>query len=117
MQRKINVLLIEDDFEIGKWLNKRILELNNIASLSWETSIEKALTALSHNNPDIIILDLNFPDGNGIDLLKKIKNTKQESKVYIFSVNTELRNVCMRLGADYFFDKTKESEELIASLK
>ncbi|WP_188655142.1 response regulator [Yeosuana aromativorans] len=117
MVRKINVLLIEDDFEIGKWLEKRILELNNIKSLSWETSIEKASISLSLNNPDIIILDLNLPDGNGIDLLKKIKNNKNKTKVYIFSVNDELRKTCFRLGADYFFDKTTDSERLIASLK
>lgn len=117
MVRKINVLLIEDDFEIGKWLEKRILELVNIQSLSWDTSIEKALKSLSLNNPDIIILDLKLPDGNGIDLLKKIKKTNKKSKVYIFSVNNELRNVCLRLGADCFFDKTTDSEKLIESLK
>lgn len=117
MVRKINVLLIEDDFEIGKWLEKRILELNNIKSLSWETSIEKASISLSLNNPDIIILDLNLPDGNGIDLLKKIKRIKKKSKVYIFSVNDELRKTCLRLGADNFFDKTTDSERLIESLK
>lgn len=117
MVRKINVLLIEDDFEIGKWLGKRILELSNIESLSWETSIEKALINLSLNNPDIIILDLKLPDGNGIDLLKKIKKAKKESKVFIFSVSNELRKTCLRSGADYFFDKTTDSEILIESLK
>ena len=117
MVRKINVLLIEDGFDIGKWLEKRILELDNIASLSWVTSIEKALLALSLNNPDIIILDLKLPDGNGIDFLKKIKKSNKKSKVYVFSVNNELRNVCLRLGADYFFDKTADSEKLIERLK
>ncbi|WP_100612915.1 response regulator [Confluentibacter lentus] len=117
MVRKINVLLIEDDFEIGKWLGKRILELSNIESLSWETSIEKALINLSLNNPDIIILDLKLPDGNGIDLLKKIKKAKKESKVFIFSVSNELRKTCLRSGADCFFDKTTDSEILIKSLK
>lgn len=114
---KINVLLIEDDFEIGKWLEKRIMKLSNIKSFNWETSIEKALIALSLNNPDVIILDLNLPDGNGIDLLKKIKSIKNNSKVFIFSVNNELRKTCLRLGADYFFDKTTDSEKLIESLK
>ena len=117
MLRKINVLLIEDDFEIGKWLEKRIMELSNIKSFNWETSIEKALIALSLNNPDVIILDLNLPDGNGIDLLKKIKSIKNNSKVFIFSVNNELRKTCLRLGADCFFDKTTDSEKLIESLK
>lgn len=117
MVRKINILLVEDDIEIGKWLEKRILELNNIKSLSWETNIEKASMVLSLNNPDIIILDLKLPDGNGIDFLKKIKKSKNKSKVYVFSVNNELRNICLRLGADYFFDKTTDSEKLIEKLK
>lgn len=113
----MNILLIEDDFEIGKWLEKRILKLDNIESLNWEINIEKASIALSLNNPDIIILDLKLPDGNGIDLLKKIKRSKHKSKVYVFSVSNELRNICLRLGADCFFDKTTDSEKLIESLK
>lgn len=116
MVRKINVLLVEDDVEIGKWLEKRILKLNNIKSLSWETRIEKASMVLLLNHPDVIILDLNLPDGNGINLLKKIKGIKRKFKVYIFSVNNELRKTCLRLGADHFFDKTKDSEKLIERL-
>tara|TARA_R110002049_G_scaffold116110_1_gene268490 strand:+ start:57558 stop:57929 length:372 start_codon:yes stop_codon:yes gene_type:complete len=117
MVREKNILLVEDDFEIGKWLEKRILELKNIKSLCWKTNIKEASVAIYVDNPDIIILDLKLPDGNGIDLLKEIKRKNNKCKVFIFSVNNELRKICLRLGADDFFDKTMDSEKLIESLK
>ncbi|WP_372753476.1 response regulator [Mariniflexile sp.] len=116
MALDLNILLVEDDFEIGKWLEKRILNLNNIKSLFWETTLHKATNAINLNNPDIIVLDLNLPDGNGIELLKTLKRKQNQTKVYIFSINSELKKTCLRLGADAFFDKTTDSENLIASL-
>ncbi|MEN3325154.1 response regulator [Mariniflexile soesokkakense] len=116
MVRRIKILLVEDDFEIGKWLKKCILEIKNIKSLCWETSLKQGSIAFYRYNPDIIILDLKLPDGNGINLLKEIKRHKVQCKVYVFSVNNECRKTCLRLGADAFFDKVYDSQKLINSL-
>lgn len=110
---EMDILLVEDDFEIGKWLEKRMSKLENVKSIRWETNLGGAFNAVVKNNPDIIILDLKLPDGNGIDLLKKIREEKIQSKVYVFSVSRELRRTCLRLGADNFFDKSTESDKLL----
>lgn len=116
MEKVLNILLIEDDFEIGKWIEKRIAELNNIESLRWETDLKGAFNALVQSIPDIVILDLKLPDGNGIEFLKKIRMQNIQTKVYVFSVNSELKRTCLRLGANAFFDKSTDSEKLIEIL-
>jgi DNA-binding NarL/FixJ family response regulator len=60
---------------------------------------------------------LKLPDGNGIQLLKLLKDKKIETKVFVFSISTELKRVCLKYGAFAFFDKAKGFDELIAALK
>jgi DNA-binding response OmpR family regulator len=115
MKKELDILLVEDDFEIGSWLKKRISELENINSLHWESNLSGAKNAI-YNNPDIVILDLKLPDGNGIEILRTIKEEKLTTKVYVFSVNSELKKICLRLGADQFFDKSTDIEKLIEIL-
>lgn len=117
MIETLHILLVEDDFEIGNWLKKRIEALDNISSLQWETNLEDSYAFLVKNTPDILILDLKLPDGSGIDLIKKIKRDKISTKIFIFSINSELKNTCLRLGVDKFFDKSSDSEALIAHVK
>lgn len=112
---RIQVLLVEDDLEIGKWVDNKLSNLDNINSMHWVTNLEGAYNAIHQNIPDVIILDLKLPDGNGIDFLKKIRQDKIISKVFVFSVNIELAKTCLRYGADKFFDKTMDGEKLIAS--
>jgi response regulator of citrate/malate metabolism len=64
-----------------------------------------------------VILDLNLPNGNGIELLKWIKEKKAETKVFVFSASIELKQICLKYGAFAFFDKAKDFDELIKALK
>ena len=65
----------------------------------------------------MIILDLNLPDGNGIELLKWVKEKQIETKVYVFSTSIELKLLCLKYGTFAFFDKAKDFNKLIETLK
>ncbi|HET6492312.1 MAG TPA: response regulator transcription factor [Burkholderiales bacterium] len=67
--------------------------------------------------PDVIIIDVQMR--GGIDLLQHIKRMDSAPHV-IVSTNEaypEIRNRCLAAGADYFFDKSTEYEEMVAVLK
>ncbi len=73
MYKKIKILLIEDDrIEVIK-LNRAIESSKNY-SLSIANNGSEALLKLKDNIPDIILLDLNMPDTNGIEFLTILKN-------------------------------------------
>ncbi len=110
------VLLIEDDIEIGKWLIKQISGISNIGSVHWGTRLKESFLLFEQIEPDIIILDLKLPDGSGIEILKKVKALNSTVKVYVFSINSELKNICLRKGADGFFDKSCDGEKLMDTL-
>jgi len=64
--------------------------------------------------PEIVVLDIRMPDGNGIELLKSISQ-KNLSLVKIVLSNysiSQFKDKCYELGADYFFDKSSEFEKV-----
>lgn len=62
--------------------------------------------------PDVMILDIGLPDGNGIAVLKTIKREQPATRVLMFSNHAFCRDSCLAAGADDFFDKAAEFEAL-----
>ena len=114
---KINLLLIEDDFLIGEKLFNTAKDLQNINLINLSVNLEEAKAALMLTEYDFIVLDLNLPDGNGIELLKWLRAKEKTVKVFIFSINIELKRICLKNGAAAFFDKSQDFDTLIDTLK
>lgn len=74
-----------------------------------------AITAISEAKPDVVILDIRLPGLNGIDLLKEIRAKNLPSRVIMLTnyPYPQYRKKCEELGADYFFDKIAEIEEML----
>lgn len=114
--KKNNLLLVEDDFEIANKLYATFKDIDTIAIVDISENVKQGISKLSSSKYDILILDLNLPDGNGIEVLKWIKENKIDIKTYIFSLNVELKKICLKLGADRFFDKSKDFDTLKETL-
>lgn len=80
----IKVLIVEDNLVyIKKILNSIINKIDIIHIKHIATNIKEALEIIYNNEIDLIILDLKLPDGNGLDLLKKIKSLNNIKKINI----------------------------------
>lgn len=80
-----------------------------------------ALVCLRALQPDVVVLDLNLPDGDGCTVLAEIKRTRPECVVIVLTnfAIPESRDYCRQLGADHFFNKSSEFErvpEVLAKL-
>lgn len=116
MNKNKSILLVEDDIEIGSRLIRKISKLSDYYLIYRAKDLKEAFLFLEHTRPDIIILDLKLPDGSGIELLKKVKKKNSNIKILVFSINSELKNFCLRSGADEFFDKKDGVEKLLKVL-
>jgi len=112
-----NLLIVEDNPFIGKKIFNAAKEVSGIEHIYITESLQEATSFLNETNFKLVILDLNLPDGNGIELLKWLKEKKIESKVFVFSASTELKKICLKYGAFAFFDKASDFDELIEALK
>ncbi len=67
----IQILVVEDDISLGEGL--RLALQNDNTNIVVSNTISLANYELSQTRFDLIILDINLPDGNGFDLLKEIR--------------------------------------------
>jgi DNA-binding NarL/FixJ family response regulator len=77
-------------------------------------TVSAAIRGIQHLSPDLVILDFQMPDGTGRDVLKAIKHSLVPSLVMMLTNISypQFRMECMQWGADYFFDKSQEFEQV-----
>lgn len=113
-----NVLVVEDDESISKLL-KIVLEQNGFI-VNVVGTYESAFSTLQDSEPSLVVLDLGLPDGNGLDLLKWIRNEAGLSvPVVVLSAFRQDENVqkAFELGANDFMSKPFRPKELVARLQ
>ena len=107
----LEVLLIDDTVLILQRLKSLLSELKQVGRTEAVTSAEEALVLLEGYHPDIMVLDINMPGMSGIDMLRKLNFKNVIKPVVIMLTNNTFagyRDECMRLGADYFLDKSRD---------
>ena len=79
----------------------------------------EALDFLANNDVDLIILDHNMPIMNGVETLKRIRESGIVGKVLLFTVSDNLKDVqdALELGVDGYLLKDMEPEEIIANIR
>jgi len=113
-------LFIADDSEILRFrLIEMLSEIKEIEIVGQTGYAQEAIESVKKLIPDVVILDLRLPDGNGINVLKTIKKRNAFTKVIIFTNYPyfQYRKRCLDAGAEFFFYKATEFEELIEVLK
>ncbi len=111
----IKVFIADDSSVIRERLNALFSDLPGVEVIGETGDAEEAIRGIQELNPDVVILDIRMPVGNGISVLEKIKRT-ESSPVIIMLTNypyPQYRKKCADLGADYFFDKSAEFEKVI----
>lgn len=109
----MKLLLVEDDSTILEGL-KFCLERENFEVEKSSMGCD-ALKIISDNKIDLILLDINLPDCNGIDLYKKIKKEKDIPTIFLTANDLETTIVeALDTGADDYITKPFKTRELIS---
>ena len=79
---------------------------------------QSLLEKISTHNPDLLIIDVEMPNLNGFDAIKRIRLNNQSSKIVVLSMHEEnvFSQEAFMLGADAYLNKSMESMQLIDSL-
>lgn len=110
----INVMLADDHVLIREGI-KQLLEFDGSMKVIAEASdgIE-CLEKLKNVKPDILLLDINMPNMNGINVLKELKEKNDPLKVLILTVHSEVEYLvkAVDIGANGYILKDSGSAEL-----
>ncbi|MFI5357979.1 MAG: response regulator transcription factor [Opitutales bacterium] len=113
----MKILVVEDERRLGQFLRKGLTERSYTAT--WVRTCAEARDALCETGYDVIVLDLNLPDGNGLDLLAEWRRSGFNEPVLILSARdaVEDRIKGLDVGADDYLSKPFSLEELLARVR
>ena len=113
---KYKILVIEDEANIRSFVGT-VLETNGFSVLSAETCAMGHTMYLSHN-PDLVILDLGLPDGDGVELIRFIRSGSA-TPILVLSARTgeEDKVEALDLGANDYVTKPFGTGELLARVR
>jgi DNA-binding response OmpR family regulator len=113
----MKLLLVEDQVELASSVQNYFSKEGDVCEVAY--SLAKASEKLYAFDYDVILLDLMLPDGDGLSLLKMIKETKSTTGVVIISAKNALNDKLagLDLGADDYLPKPFHLAELNARAK
>jgi DNA-binding response OmpR family regulator len=112
----MKILFIEDNLRLSELIKKNLETDKFVVDVA--NTLEDAQNNLTSYDYDLIILDLNLPDGSGEDFLIKIRKKKYKIPVIILTANNnfDVKIKNLNLGADDFLTKPFKHEELVARI-
>lgn len=110
----VKIMIADDHLMIREGL-KNLLELDgDIQVISEAVDGEDCLDKLQVVKPDVLLLDINMPKKNGLEVLKSLKSKRSKLKVLVLTVHNEIEYLmkAVDIGVNGYVLKDSESAEL-----
>jgi len=108
----LRVAIVEDSALIRSRLEEALSEVPNVVLAGAAESEEAARSLLAPGDWDLLILDLQLKQGNGLSLLRSLRDlpSRKRGQVAVFTnyAFPQYRERSLALGADHFFDKARD---------
>lgn len=115
----IKIMLADDHLLMREGIRK-LLEFDGTIKVVEEASDgEECIEKIKVSEPEVLLLDINMPKKNGIEVLKIIKDEKIDVKVLILTVHNEIEYLikAVDIGVDGYILKDSESSELKKAIR
>lgn len=110
------ILIVDDSFLVGAKVAELLLSIPDIVLLPQVGTEEEAIKSCIENSPDIVLVDFHLSNGNGMEVVKAIKNNQAQTKIIMLtnSSNEFYIKKFKEFGGDIFLDKTKDFSEIVS---
>jgi len=119
MSDTTNIMLVEDDHHIALALKIR-MKAGGFC-IGHAVNVSDALSIVAEELPDICVIDINLPDGNGIDLVHSLmhNNTDRQPVCIVMTASCKpgLKEKALQAGAVAFLEKPFASRELMSIIE
>jgi DNA-binding NarL/FixJ family response regulator len=115
----MKIFIADDSAMLRERLVALISDLEGMEVVGQAGDAPEALEAIQRLKPDVAVLDIRMPGGNGIHVLEAVKRQATPPVVIMLTAIAypQYRRKCLEAGADFFLDKTTEFERVADVLR
>ena len=112
-------VLVIDDHPLVRDGVKRSLTAAGFICVGEAGSLKEAIAMIALHNPDVITVDLNLPDGNGLEIISWARKNSPTIAIIVLTLedDLELVSAASQSGAQAFISKTESAEHLISAIR
>jgi DNA-binding NarL/FixJ family response regulator len=115
----IKVAIVEDSADVCVELEQIVAEAGDCTCVCTCRNLQTALRRIPALAPDVVVMDINLPDGSGIDGTERIKRLIPDTQVLIFTIYEDDEQIfrALEAGASGYLLKRTAPEELINAIR
>ena len=120
MFNNIITVMIADDHVLMREGLKQLLQLeDDIDVIAQAGDGEETIKTALEYEPDVILLDINMPKMNGIDVLRRLKDLGSKSKIIMLTIHEDKEYLLetMKIGANGYVLKDSDADSLIGAIR
>jgi two-component system response regulator DevR len=112
-------VLVIDDHPLVREGVKKSLTAAGFNCVGEAGSLKEAIAMIALHNPDVITVDLNLPDGNGLEIISWARKNSPTIEIIVLSLEDDLDLVsaASQSGAQAFISKSESAEHLVSAIK
>jgi two-component system alkaline phosphatase synthesis response regulator PhoP len=113
----LNILIVEDEINLGKTLSEYLAGLGH--SCQWAKDVKSARILFAQHVPNVVLMDIGLPDGNGLDLARELRKSRKDFVLLFLSAmnDPETKVEGLEIGADDYITKPFALKELTLRLQ
>lgn len=118
MEDKIKIMLV-DDHAIVRYGIRSILEQRDHIEVCCEAeTLQEAYEKIHENSPDLVILDMRLPDGDGLTACRELRKISPSTKVIILTAYADDSTIreTIKAGAHGYLSKTIDSKAILSCI-
>ncbi|MEP6618705.1 MAG: response regulator transcription factor [bacterium] len=111
----MKLFVVDDSEALRGELVRQLSELPHMAIVGEAATFDEAVQGVAITRPDVMTLDIQLAAGTGMEVLGSIRHLYPSMIIIILTnyAQSQYRTRCLAAGADYFFDKSTEFEQVI----
>ena len=119
LSTQVRLALVDDHTLVRDGIRALLSVIPTVTVVGEAENGEDAMVMVEHCNPDLLLVDINLPDMNGLELTRQIRDKYPTLKVLILSMydSKEYVNESLRSGASGYVLKNAPSREIVAAIE